>query len=123
MVLSTVPKNKNKGRYEVWRVHTLLHDFTGIRYGRENLIHLLYLFAEQRMSIQRSCQKSGETTPFSEKGKEQQRALRRYKGTEKQAMDKEKGKLLKAMARNEREARDKETGVSSLSQTVADFNI
>ena len=91
--------------------------------GRENLIHLLYLFAEQRMSIQRSCQKSGETTPFSEKGKEQQRALRRYKGTEKQAMDKEKGKLLKAMARNEREAKNGETGMSSLSQTVADINI
>lgn len=85
---------------------------------RENLIHLLYLFAEQRMSIQRSCEKSGETTPFSEKGKEEQRALRRYKGTEKQARDKEQGKLLKEITRKQREA-----GISSLSQQVAIIDI
>ena len=90
---------------------------------RENLIHLLYLFAEQRMSIQRSCEKSGEAAPFSEEGKEEQRALRRYKGTEKQARDKEKGKLLKEIARKQREATEKEAGISSLSQQVAKLDI
>ena len=92
---------------------------------RENLIHLLYLFAEQRISIQRSCEESGgKTTPFSEKGKEEQRALRRYKGTEKQARDKKRGKLLKEFARKQREAADKQgAAISSLSQQVANINI
>jgi hypothetical protein len=90
---------------------------------RENLIHLLYLFAEQRISIQRSCQISGESLPYGEKGKEEQRALRRYKGTAKQVRDKEKGRLLKESAREEREGASNATGVSSLSQQVANINI
>ena len=94
---------------------------------RENLIHLLYLFAEQRISIQRSCEESGgdcSSLPFSEKGKEEQRALRRYKVTEKQARDKEKGKLLKEFARKQREAADKQGAeIPSLSQQVANINI
>jgi hypothetical protein len=90
---------------------------------RENLIHLLYLFAEQRISIQRSCQISGESLPYGEKGKEKQRTLRRYKGTAKQARDKEKGRLLKESARKEREGASNATGVSSLSQQVANINI
>jgi len=91
--------------------------------AKENLIHLLYLFAEQRISIQRSCQISGESLPYGEKGKEKQRALRRYKGTAKQARDKEKGRLLKESARKEGERASYATGVSSLSQQVANINI
>lgn len=36
---------------------------------RGNLIHLLYLFAEQRMSIQRSCEKSGEKRLFQKRAR------------------------------------------------------
>ena len=76
------------------------------------------------MSIQRSCEKSGEAMPFSEKAKFSQSALRRHKGTEKQARDKEKGKLLKEIARKQREATEKEAGISSgLSQQVAKLDI
>ena len=91
--------------------------------AKENLIHLLYLFAEQRISIQRSCQISGESLPYGKKGKEEQRALRRYKGTAKQARDKEKGRHLRESARKEREGASNATGVSSLSQQVANINI
>ena len=90
---------------------------------KEKLIHLLYLFAEQRISIQRSCKISGESLPYGEKGKEEQRALRRYKGTAKQARDKEMGRLLKERPRKEREGASKATGVSSLSRQVANINI
>ncbi len=77
------------------------------------------------MSIQRSCEKPEEATPlpFTEQGKLLQRALRRYKGTEKQARDKEHGKILKEIARKQREATDKKAGISSLSQQVAKLDI
>ena len=59
------------------------------------LLHLLYLFGLQRALIRTAAVMDHRSMPFSEQGKEEQRALRRYKGTEKQRRDKEIGNRWK----------------------------
>lgn len=72
--------------------------------GNNNYLHLLWLFGLQRGWIGAATMKSGRATPCSQHAKEDQRELRRTRGTAKQAHDKEKGKLLSAQVKREREA-------------------
>jgi hypothetical protein len=56
---------------------------------QNNLIHLLWLFGHQRAATIISAQRSGIPAPCSAEGKEQQRALRKQRGTWRQLRHKE----------------------------------
>eukprot|EP00562_Extubocellulus_spinifer_P035880 CAMPEP_0178679182 /NCGR_PEP_ID=MMETSP0699-20121125/51_1 /TAXON_ID=265572 /ORGANISM="Extubocellulus spinifer, Strain CCMP396" /LENGTH=344 /DNA_ID=CAMNT_0020323527 /DNA_START=82 /DNA_END=1117 /DNA_ORIENTATION=- len=99
------------------------HKSTYPKENREGLINILWLFREQRASIQTSSERNRTIPPFNEAGKEQQRALRRYEGTEKQARDKEIGRRLKAKARREREKKKETETLSTLTQKLGGAKI
>ena len=72
--------------------------------GTNNYLHLLWLFGLQRGWIEAATMKSGRATPCSPHVKEDQREVRRTRGTSKEAQDKERGKFLRAQVKCEREA-------------------
>lgn len=67
-----------------------------------SLLHLFFIFGLQRALIQKAATNEGRSMPFSEQGKNEQRALRKYAGTEKQARDKQIGQKLKEKRRQEK---------------------
>jgi len=104
-------------------VEVAKHKGDHLKEQEQNLIHLLWLFAEQRILIQKSSKDERSLLPFSEAGKEKQRSLRRYEVTEKQARDKEVGRELKEKVRRAKEVRKNVESVSLLSYHIASIKL